>query len=46
MEDHLSVICGTDKGWTQGQVISMKIFKDSDFSCEKKAVAHERCLTV
>ena len=47
MEDHLSVICGTDKGWTQGQVISIEDFSKTAISlAEKKAVAHERCLTV
>ena len=36
MEDHLSVICGTDKGWTQGQVISIEDFQRQRFLLREK----------
>lgn len=31
MEDHLSIICAADKGWTQGQVISLEEFQKQRF---------------
>lgn len=31
MEDHLSVVCAADKGWKQGQVISVEEFKQQRF---------------
>lgn len=31
MEDHLSVICSAEKGWTQGQIISLTEFKNQRF---------------
>lgn len=31
MEDHLSVICSAEKGWTQGQIISLAEFKHQRF---------------
>ena len=31
MEDHLSVICGADKGWTQGQNITIEEFQKQRF---------------
>jgi len=36
MEDHLSVICGTNKGWTQGQVISIEDFQRQRFLLREK----------
>ena len=36
MEDHLSVICGTDKGCTQGQVISIEDFQRQRFLLREK----------
>lgn len=36
MEDHLSVICSTDKGWTQGQVISIEDFQRQRFLLREK----------
>ena len=36
MEDHLSVICGTDKGWAQGQVISIEDFQRQRFLLREK----------
>lgn len=36
MEDHLSVICDTDKGWTQGQVISIEEFQRQRFLLREK----------
>lgn len=36
MKDHLSVICGTDKGWTQGQVISIEDFQRQRFLLREK----------
>ena len=36
MEDHLSVICGTDNGWTQGQVISIEDFQRQRFLLREK----------
>lgn len=31
MEDHLSVICSADKGWKQGQIISLEEFQKQRF---------------
>lgn len=31
MEDHLSVICGADHGWTQGQTVTMEEFQKQRF---------------
>lgn len=31
MEDHLSVICSVEKGWRQGQVVSLEEFKGQRF---------------
>ena len=31
MEDHMSVICGVGRGWTQGQTISIEDFKNQRF---------------
>ena len=36
MEDHLSVICGTSKGWTQGQIISLEDFQKQRFLLREK----------
>ena len=36
MEDHLSVICGTDKGWTQGQIIPIEDFQRQRFLLREK----------
>ena len=36
MEDHLSVICGTEQGWTQGQVISIEDFQKQRFLLREK----------
>ena len=36
MVDHLSVICGTDIGWTQGQVISIEDFQRQRFLLREK----------
>ena len=36
MEDHLSVICGADKGWTQGQNITIEEFKKQRFLLREK----------
>lgn len=36
MQDNLSVICGTDKGWTQGQTISIEEFQRQRFLLREK----------
>ena len=36
MEDHLSVICGADKDWTQGQNITIEEFKKQRFLLREK----------
>ena len=36
MEDHLSVICGVDKGWIQGQTISIEEFQKQRFLLREK----------
>lgn len=36
MEDHLSVICGADKGWTQGQNITIEEFEKQRFLLREK----------
>ena len=36
MEDYLSVICGTSKGWTQGQIISLEDFQRQRFLLREK----------
>ena len=36
MEDHLSVICGADKGWTQGQIITIEEFEKQRFLLREK----------
>ena len=36
MEDHLSVICATDKGWAQGQTISKEEFQNQRFLLREK----------
>ena len=36
MEDHLSVICGSDKGWTQGQNITIEEFEKQHFLLREK----------
>lgn len=36
MEDHLSVICGANKGWTQGQTISIDDFQKQRFLLREK----------
>lgn len=36
MEDHLCVICGMDKGWTQGQIISIEEFQRQRFLLREK----------
>lgn len=36
MEDHLSVICAADKGWSQGQIISKEVFQKQRFLLREK----------
>ena len=36
MEDHLSVICGVEKGWIQGQIISVEEFQKQRFLLREK----------
>lgn len=36
MEDHLSVICGADKGWNQGQNITIEEFQKQRFLLREK----------
>lgn len=36
MEDHLSVICATDKGWVQGQTVSKEEFQNQRFLLREK----------
>lgn len=36
MQDYLSVICGTDQGWTQGQIISTEEFQGQRFLLREK----------
>ena len=36
MEDHLSVICGAEKGWIQGQTISIEEFQKQRFLLREK----------
>lgn len=36
MEDHLSVICGVEKGWIQGQTISIEEFQKQRFLLREK----------
>ena len=36
MEDHLSVICAADKGWSQGQTISKEVFQKQRFLLREK----------
>ena len=36
MEDHLSVICSVEKGWTQGQTISQEEFQKQRFLLREK----------
>lgn len=36
MEDHLSIICDVEKGWTQGQIISMEEFQKQRFLLREK----------
>jgi DNA-binding transcriptional LysR family regulator len=36
MEDHLSVVCGIDQGWAQGQIISLDEFQKQRFLLREK----------
>lgn len=46
MQDYLSVICDTNKGWKDGQNIPIEVFQKQRFLLREKEAEHVKFLIV